>query len=150
MFVPKRVGDFSDLSFLLNENVEEFIRSVDELELTDEEIENKKLELEDDIERKLKTLNQKMHDELSIEVGSRVKLIAGLVMAGLGVPGKVAPLKVEDLNGEISDEDNDGAKVMRKISSYLKEKHLPKEKIEMIKSVLSVVFVHSKLAEPVN
>ena len=47
----------------------------------------------------LKTLNQKMHDELSIEVGSRVKLIAGLVMAGLGVPGKVAPLKVEDLNG---------------------------------------------------
>ena len=71
-------------------------------------------------------------------------------MAGLGVPGKVAPLKVEDLNGEISDEDNDGAKVMRKISSYLKEKHLPKEKIEMIKSVLSVVFVHSKLAEPIN
>lgn len=68
----------------------------------------------------------------------------------MGVPGKVAPLKVEDLNGEISDEDNDGAKVMRKISSYLKEKHLPKEKIEMIKSVLSVVFVHSKLAEPIN
>ncbi len=150
LFVPKLVSEYSDLSFLLNENVEEFVRKVDELELTDEEIENKKLELEDDIERKLKTLNQKMHDELSIEVGSRVKLIAGLVMAGLGVPGKVAPLKVEDLNGEISDEDNDGAKVMRKVSSYLKEKRLPKEKIEMIKSVLSVVFVHSKLAEPIN
>ena len=150
LFVPKRVGDFSDLSFLLNENVEEFVRKLDELELTEEEIENKKLELEDDIERKLKTLNQKMHDELSIEVGSRVKLIAGLVMAGLGVPGKVAPLKVADLSGEMSEEDNDGAKVMRKIRSYLKEKHLPKEKIEMICSVLSVVFVHSKLAEPVN
>lgn len=150
LFVPKLVGEYSDLSFLLNENVEEFVRKVDELELTDVEIENKKLELEDDIERKLKTLNQKMHDELSIEVGSRVKLIAGLVMAGLGVPGKVAPLKVEDLSGEISEEDNDGEKVMRKIKSYLKEKHLPKEKIEMIRSVLSVVFIHSKLAEPVN
>lgn len=150
LYVPKLVGEYSDLSFLLNENVEEFVRKVDELELTEEEIENKKLELEDDIERKLKTLNQKMHDELSIEVGSRVKLIAGLVMAGLGVPGKVAPLKVEDLGGEISEEDNDGAKVMRKIKSYLKEKRLPKEKIEMICSVLSVVFVHSKLAEPVN
>ncbi|SEF97521.1 N-6 DNA Methylase [Xylanibacter ruminicola] len=150
LFVPKLVGDYSDLSFLLKENVEEFVRKVDELELTDEEIENKKLELEDDIERKLKTLNQKMHDELSIEVGSRVKLIAGLVMAGLGVPGKVAPLKAEDLNGEISEEDNDGAKVMRKIKSYLKEKRLPKEKIEMICNVLSVVFIHSKLAEPVN
>ena len=150
LYVPKLVGEYSDLSFLLNENVEELVRKVDELELTEEEIENKKLELEDDIERKLKTLNQKMHDELSIEVGSRVKLIAGLVMAGLGVPGKVAPLKVEDLGGEISEEDNDGAKVMRKIKSYLKEKRLPKEKIEMICSVLSVVFVHSKLAEPVN
>lgn len=150
LFVPKLVGEYSDLSFLLNENVEEFVRKVDELELTEEEIENKKLELEDDIERKLKKLNQKMHDELSIEVGSRVKLIAGLVMAGLGVPGKVPPLKVEDLTGEKSDEDNDGEKVMRKIKSYLKEKRLPKEKIEMIRSVLSVVFVHSKLAEPVN
>lgn len=151
LFVPKLVGEYSDLSFLLNENVEEFVRKVDELELTEEEIENKKLELEDDIERKLKTLNQKMHDdELSIEVGSRVKLIAGLVMAGLGVPGKVAPLKVNDLSGEMSEEDNDGAKVMRKIRSYLKEKHLPKEKIDMICSVLSVVFVHSKLAEPIN
>lgn len=150
LFVPKLVGEYSDLSFLLNENVEEFVRKVDELELTEEEIENKKLELEDDIERKLKTLNQKMHDELSIEVGSRVKLIAGLVMAGLGVPGKVAPLKAEDLSGEISEEDNDGAKVMRKIKSYLKEKRLPKEKIEMICNVLSVVFIHSKLAEPVN
>jgi len=150
LFVPKCVGEYSDLSFLLNDNVEEFIRRVDALKLTEEEIENKKLELEDDIERKLKTLNQKMHDELSIEVGSRVKLIAGLVMAGLGVPDKVSPLKVEEMNGEMSDEDNDGAKVMRKVSSYLKEKHLPKEKIEMIKSVLSVVFVHSKLAEPIN
>lgn len=150
LFVPKRVGDFTDLSFLLKENVEEFIRRVDELELTEEEIENKKLELEDDIERKLKALNQKMHDELTIEVGSRVKLIAGLVMAGLGVSGKIAPLKVNDLSGEVSEEDNDGAKVMRKIRSYLKEKQLPKEKIEMICSVLSVVFVHSKLAEPVN
>ncbi len=150
LFVPKRVGDFTDLSFLLKENVEEFIRRVDELELTEEEIENKKLELEDDIERKLKALNQKMHDELTIEVGSRVKLIAGLVMAGLGVYGKIAPLKVNDLSGEVSEEDNDGAKVMRKIRSYLKEKQLPKEKIEMICSVLSVVFVHSKLAEPVN
>lgn len=81
LFVPKLVSEYSDLSFLLDENVEEFVRKVDELELTEEEIENKKLELEDDIERKLKTLNQKMHDELSIEVGSRVKLIAGLVMA---------------------------------------------------------------------
>ena len=150
LFVPKAVGEYSDLSFLLPENIEDFVKRIDELALTEEEIENKKLELEDDIERKLKTLNQKMHDELSIEVGARVKLIAGLVMAGLGVPNKVAPLRVEELLGEMSEEDNDGAKIMRKISAYLKEKGLPKEKIEMIKSVLSVVFVHSKLAEPIN
>lgn len=150
LFVPKKVSCYSDLSFLLPNNVESFINALDELALSDEELENKKLELEDDIERKLKKLNQKMHDELSIEVGARVKLIAGLVMAGLGVKNKVAPLSVQELNGELSEEDNDGEKVMRKISAYLKEKKLPKEKIDMIKSVLSVVFVHSKLAEPIN
>ena len=92
LFVPKKVSCYSDLSFLLPNNVESFINALDELALSDEELENKKLELEDDIERKLKKLNQKMHDELSIEVGARVKLIAGLAMAGLGVKNKVAPL----------------------------------------------------------
>ena len=150
LFIPKKVGDYSDLSFLLHKNVDEFVKKIDELSLSEEEIEKKKLELEDDIERKLKALNQKLHDEQNIVVENRVQLVAGLIMAGLGVEGKVSPLRVDDLKGELSENDNDGQIVMRKISSYLKEKHLPAEKIEMIQSILSVVFLHSNLEKPIN
>lgn len=150
LFVPKRVGAYSDLSFLLNENVEEFVRKVDELELTDEEIENKKLELEDDIERKLKALNQKMHDEQRIDVKMRVQLIAGLIMAGLGVPGEIAPLRIEELKGEKGAASNDGSIVINKIDDYLSSKHLPIEKKDVVLNELKKVFIHSKLNVPVE
>lgn len=151
LFVPKEVGSYADLSFLSHDHVNGLIDRIDKLSLTDAEIEQKKLELEDDIERRLKEINQKMHEPtLSIEVGKRVQLITGLVMAGLGVPGKVSPLRVEDLKGEMGERSNDGQVIMDKILDYLTEKSLPKEKIDMIKNVLSNVFLHSKLQEPVN
>lgn len=150
LFVPKLVGEYSDLSFLLNENVEEFVRKVDDLELTDEEIENKKLELEDDIERKLKTLNQKMHGEQRIDVKMRVQLIAGLIMAGLGVPGEVAPLRIEELKGEKGAASNDGSIVINKVNDYLSSKNLPPEKKEVVLNELKKVFIHSKLNIPVD
>ena len=131
-------------------HIHEFITRIDNLSLSEAEIEKKKLELEDDIERKLKDINQKMHDELKIVVGQRVQLITGLVMAGLGVLGKVSPLRTDELTGEMGNRSNDGQKVMDKISDYLSEKKLPVEKINMIKDVLNVVFLHSKLQEPIN
>ena len=91
-----------------------------------------------------------MHDEQGIAVGDRVQLIAGMIMAGLGVSGKVSPLAVEDLKGEVDDDNNDGSIIMRKVSAYLKEKDLPTEKIKMIKDILNKVFVHSKLEIPEN
>ena len=151
LYIPKRVPiNYSDLSFLLAENVNAFVKQIDGIDLTEEEIEKQRLELEDDIERKLKDINQMMHDEQGIAVGDRVQLIAGLIMAGLGVPEKVSPLAIEDLRGERDEESNDGAIIMRKISAYLKEKHLPQEKISMIKDILNKVFLHSRLEVPVN
>lgn len=150
LYVPKRVGYFDDLSFLHTKHQAEFIRQIDSLSLSQTELEQQKQKLEDDIERKLKTLNQKMHDEMKIVVGQRVQLVAGLIMAGLGVPGSVSPLRIEDLKGENNAQDNDGQIVMRKIESYLNDKHLPQEKIKMITGVLSVVFLHANLNKPHN
>lgn len=82
LFVPKCVGNFSDLSFLRPEYLPAFIRQIDALSLSATEVEQQKQQLEDDIERKLKALNQKMHDEMKIVVGQRVQLVAGLIMAG--------------------------------------------------------------------
>ena len=151
LYIPKKVQtDYSDLSFLLPDNISSFIKEIDSINLTEDEIERQRLELEDCIERNLKEINQMMHDEQGIAVGDRVQLIAGMIMAGLGVPGKVSPLGIEDLRGEIDEDSNDGAVIMRKISAYLKERHLPNEKIKMIKDILNKVFLHSHLEKAVN
>lgn len=154
LFIPKEVARYSDLSFLKPKFRKSFLVKIANIGLSDEEIEQQKAKLEDDIERKLKDLNQKMEDELQIVVNQRVQLVTGLIMAGLGVKEgdtyKVIPLQEEDLHGDTDEDNNDGAIIMRKIKSYLKDKKLPTEKIDMIVKILSVVFQHSHLEEPKN
>ena len=94
LFVPKKVGEYSDLSFLRPEHRDSLFETIANIHLSEDEIEAVKLKLEDQIERNLKDINQQLHDEHDIVVGSRVKLIAGMVMAGLGVKDYVSPLKV--------------------------------------------------------
>lgn len=147
LFVPKHVGCYEDISFLLKENIKAFLEKIDALVLTPEELEERKLTLEDEIERKLKALNQNLHDEKQIVVNNRVQLVAGLIMAGLGAEG-VQPLRIEDLTGKTDKEDNDGQVIMSKIRLYLSHKKLPKEKIEMITDILKVVFLQSGLQNP--
>lgn len=150
LYVPIRIAEFTDLSFLKKEYLPELFKQIKELSLSDAEIETRKLKLEDEIERNLKEINQKLHDEQNIVVGSRVKLIAGLVMAGLGVKGVVSPLKVEDLRGELGEYDNDGQIILRRIQQYLESKQLPKEKRQIILNELNSVFTNSTLYRPEN
>ena len=149
LFIPKHVGKYEDISFLLSNNAKEFVQKIDTLALTPEELEERKLALEDEIERKLKALNQSLHDEKQIVVNNRVQLVARLIMAGLGAEG-VPPLRVEDLAGRVDEENNDGQIVMSKIKMYLAHKNLPEEKIEMITDILKVVFIQSNLQVPIN
>lgn len=156
LFYPKQVGLYSDLSILTPANRNRLFEIIAKIDLTETEIENLKSNLEDDIERKLKDLNQKMEDELNIVVNQRVQLVTGLIMAGLGVKEensnlfKVKPLQEEDLHGDIDEDNNDGTIIMRKIKSYLKDKKLPSEKITLVANILSVVFEHSNLHIPIN
>ena len=113
--------------------------------MSDEEIENKAKEFENEIEIKLKNLNQEMHDVYNISVGSRVQLVCGMIMAGLGVENKVSPLLITDLKGQGGKNSNDGAVIINKIADFLNEKHLPEEKREMIIRDLSQVFISSNL-----
>ena len=149
LFVPKHVGKYEDISFLLKTNTKDFVDILDALALSPEELEERKLAIEDEIERKLKALNQSLHDEQQIVVNNRVQLVAGLIMAGLGAEG-VQPLRVEDLAGREDEENNDGQVVMSKIRMYLAHKNLPEEKIEMITDILKVVFIQSNLQVPIN
>ncbi len=148
--IPKQIYNYTDLSFLLPENIDDFLNKISELNLTDEEIEIKSKEIENDIEIKLKKLNQTMQDDLKISVGSRVELVTGLIMAGLGVSNKVSPLEITDLKGEMGSKTNDGITIINKIDSFLEERNLPQEKKQMIINDLSRVFIYSDLWKPVN
>ncbi|AYD39619.1 N-6 DNA methylase [Clostridium fermenticellae] len=148
--IPKKIGAYTDLSFLLPKNIDSFIEEVDKSSLTEEEVEAKAKEFENEIEIKLKKLNQVMQDDLKISVGSRVELVTGMIMAALGVEGKVAPLEIADLKGETGARTNDGHVIINKIDSFLAERNLPQEKKDMIINDLSRVFIYSDLWQTVN
>ena len=147
--IPKKIGNYSDLSFLSKKNQPAFIDEIDKAGLTEEEIEAKAREYENQIEVKLKKLNQAMQDTLNISVGSRVELVTGMIMAGLGTEG-VAPLEIAELKGETGTKTNDGRVLINKIDSFLEKRSLPQEKKEMIVNDLSRVFVYSDLWKPLN
>lgn len=149
-YIPKKIGNFSDLSFLKSSNINNLITIIDNLSLTPEEIESKTKEVEGEIEAKLKELNQIMHDQLEISVKHRVGLITGMIMAGFGVEGKVSPLDVSDLKGDLGKKTTDGDIVIAKITSFLAEKKIPEEKKEMIINDLSNVFASRNLSTPKN
>lgn len=148
--IPKEVSKYDDLSFLFEDSIDEFIEKINNINLTEEEVEQKTREYENDIEIKLKNLNQKMQDDLKISVGSRVELITGMIMAGLGVKNKISPLEISDLKGEEGTNSNDGFVIINKIASFLEERNLPREKKDMIVNDLSRVFIYSDLWKPIN
>ena len=133
-----------------NENIDRLITKIDNLSLTEEEIEKKTKEIENKIEKSLKELNQLMHDDLGVSVKYRVSLITGMIMAGLGVENKVAPLEIVDLKGQTGRTSTDGHIIINKITDFLAEKHIPEEKKTMIINDLSVAFLFSQLSKPIS
>lgn len=136
MYCPKKVGDYSDFSFLKNENLSKLEKKLAEILLSDEEKERQTRELEDRIENTLAELNQDMRDKMRVsEPKDRLKLVCALIMAALGVEGKIPPLEIADLRGLQTEDDHDGAVILRKIKVFLNEKHIPQEKLDNIISL---------------
>lgn len=146
--IPKKID--GDISLLFKANWNKLEAKIDELGLTDEEKEKIAKENENTIESNLRDLNQIMRDDLNISTNSRVKLVAGMIMAGLGVPGKVGPLSVSDLHGELGSSTNDGQVFINKIKDFLIEKDMPEEKRTMVINDLSLVFLTNELYRPIN
>ena len=120
--------------------------------IDDAEIKKEKEEkaFENIIEDKLKNLNQRMHDDLKISSGARVSLVAGMIMAALGVENKVSPLEIRELKGDLGENSNDGKVVINKLKDFLDEKKIPQQKKELITSELSKVFIYSGIYKPHN
>lgn len=144
--MPKKIGDFSDLSCFSKTHLKDFFKKIDNLKLSEKEKEECIRDLESETEKRLNALNQFLHDELlNVNPNQRVALLVGMIMAAQGVKDKVAPLKVEDLKGNQGDASNDGKIFIDKISDFLSDKNLPKEKIALVINDLESAFIHSKL-----
>lgn len=148
--LPKEVGAYSDLSFLSTAEVGELIRRIDMLSLTQEEVDRLTNQTEEKLDAALRHVNQVMNDTLQISENYRVNMIAGMIMAGLGVEEAVPPLASDELKGYISKNSHDGAVILSRISDFLEQKNLPELKRQMIVSNLAHVFIYDTLWEPKN
>jgi hypothetical protein len=144
--VGQKIGDYSDFSFLAPKNFDAFIEKVKLLSLTDEELEKLKERKEKEIDKSLQNLNHHIYqNEKGLGENDRVYLVAASIIATLGVPGKVPVLKKEHLNSSPEHGNTDGEIMVRKIESFLKEKHIPTDKKDLIIRSLKNTLLASNL-----
>lgn len=148
--IPKKVGSYTDLSMLSSENINSLIQLIDDIDLTEEEKENKTKALENEIEMNLKYLNQYIHDDLNVAAEKRVSIVAGMIMAGLGVQKVLEPLHSEDLKGQKTTATNDGKIIYDRIREFLIQKKLPNDKLETVMNIMASTFIHAQLQQPVD
>ncbi|WP_455011581.1 N-6 DNA methylase [Haemophilus parahaemolyticus] len=145
--IGQKIGEFSDLSFLAPEHFEDFITQVNNLSLSQNELERIKAKRENEIDASLTKLNNDIYqNESGLGENDRVYLVAASIMATLGVQGKVSPLEKEDLKSKTEEGERDGDILIRKINAFLSAKNLPQEKKNLIIRTLS----NTVLTENIN
>ncbi len=133
----QKVDNYTDLSFLSKKNFNDFIEKINLLTLTPEELEKRKAIKEAEIDKSLIKLNNDIYkEEKGLGESDRVYLVAASIIATLGIPNKVAPLDKDELKSLNEDGNRDGDIILRKISAFLSNKDIPKDKQELIKRTL--------------
>ncbi len=142
----QKVGDYNDLSFLAPENFDAFIDKVNTLQLAEEELNKVKARREREIDQSLNKLNNDIYqNEKGLAENDRVYLVAGSIIASLGIAGKVAPLEKSDLKSSTEKGYRDGDLMINKIGSFLSHKELPTEKRQLIVRTLSNTLLTSNI-----
>ncbi|GAA9843429.1 N-6 DNA methylase [Helicobacter pylori] len=148
--VSKGDQGYSDLSFLRHFN--DFIKRIDTLSLSDEDLERirekKNQEIEDCLTRLNNNIYKKEKDYLSEE--DRMYLVIASIIANLGIPNLVTPLNKEDLKSSDEIHQRDGDIMLRKIQSFLEHKHLPQEKKQSIISSLEPLLRNENNNKAIN
>lgn len=144
--VGQKIGEYSDFSFLAPKNFDAFIEKVKLLSLTDAELEKLKERREKEIDKSLQNLNHHIYqNEKGLGENDRVYLVAASIIATLGVAGKVPALEKVDLKSSPEHGNTDGEIMVRKIESFLREKHIPTDKKDLIIRSLKNTLLASNL-----
>lgn len=149
--IGQKVDEYTDLSFLREENFNNFIKKVNELSLSNEELDKLRLKREKEIETSLTKLNNDIYkEEKGLSENDRVYLVSASIMATLGIPGKVRPLEKSDLESSTEDGNTDGEIIVRKIEAFLKNKNLPEKKQNLIVRTLKNTLLSDNINKPYN
>lgn len=149
--IGQKVGEYSDLSFLKKQNFDKFVEKLEQLSLSEQELEDLKAKREQEISESLTKLNNDIyHNEKSLSETDRVYLVVSSIIATLGIPNKVAPLEKSELKSSTEDNERDGDIILRKITNFLKEKDIPKEKRNLIIRTLENTLSSDNINKPVN
>lgn len=147
----QEVGEYTDFSFLAPENFGAFIERVRALSLTQEEIDKIRGQREREITASLTRLNNDIYqNEKNLGENDRVYLVMATIMATLGIPGKVAPLEKKDLKSSTERGNTDGEIITRKITAFLDERELPREKEDSIIRTLATTLLNDNINRPDN
>lgn len=150
--IGQKIGNFTDLSFLKNENFTNFIENdVKKLSLSLEELERIKELKEKEIDASLIKLNNDIYkNEQGLGENDRVYLVAASIIATLGIAGKVAPLEKADLKSSNEEGNKDGDIILRKIETFLKEKKIPENKRKIIERTLANTLTNENINKVKN
>lgn len=149
MGIGKRIGEYSDLSFLRSQNFENFMAHVAQLTLTDEERARIRDKREAEIKTQLMLLNNEIYkEEKGLSETARVHLVSAVIMATLGVPDQVEPLRLEDLKSSTEPNYRDGVLIKNKIESFLSAKEIPTDKAREIIGTLSSTLLTEIINKP--
>lgn len=149
--IGQEIGKYSDLSFLRKDNFNNFIKIVNELSLSSEEIEALKVKREKEINASLVKLNNDIYaNEKGLSENDRVYLVSASIMATLGIPGEVSPLEKSDLKSSTEEGNTDGEIIVRKIQAFLRKKDLPKNKQDLIVRTLKNTLLSDNINKPVS
>lgn len=148
--VGQQVGEYSDLSFLMPKNFNAFIRKVEELNLTQEEIDRIKEQRDREITTSLMKLNNDIYqNEKGLGESDRVYLVAASIIATIGTD-HVAPLEKSELKSSSEKGNRDGDIIVRKIRAFLDEKALPEEKKMLIIRTLENTLTNDNINKAQN
>lgn len=143
----QKVGDFSDFSFLAPKNFDGFIKIVNNLRLTQDELDRLKAQKEKEIDASLVRLNNDIYqNEKGLGENDRVYLVAASIIATIGIPNIVPVLEKDELKSQTFEGGRDGDIVLNRIKAFLSHKNIPKSKQDLIVRTLS----NTLLTENIN
>lgn len=153
--IPKQIQNITseDWSLLKQDNINKLFKILDDLNLTDSELDALTRKTEATLEEKIKSMHQSLYDDVQLKTAlstnEKLYLFCGLIMSGLKVDG-VRTLAPEDLSGNDDERNNDGTTILRNIESFLYRKNCSAEKVNMIIGLLEGVFKKQVLWRPRN